>query len=305
MIRRLSVCAGLALCVLVPALSVPAADPPVSSEPVRIGMVGTLFNDVPQGLIDFASIPFRSLMKEFTGLDGQIKVGGDGYDVGKKLANKELDLAVFHSFEFGWAQQKYPELRPLTVAVSKQKMVRGFLVVKADSNLKGLSDLKGKDLGFPRKTKELCRVYIDRMCNDCGQCVAKSFFGQVVHSNNVDDALDDILRGKLQCVVTDSLSYEEYADIKPGCHARLKVLKQSEPFPPAVIAYREGTLSEDVLKRFRDGMISANQSPRGRDMMSIFKMTAFEPVPDNYTQMIADIIRLYPAPAAADKVSQK
>jgi ABC-type phosphate/phosphonate transport system substrate-binding protein len=299
---RIGAC--LALCTLGLALPMPAEElKPL--DPVRIGMVSSLFNDIPAPLIEFLGGPFKTLIKEFTGLEGQLKVGGDAFEVGKKLTDKKLDLAVFHGFEYGWALQKYPELRPLTIAVSKHRQVRAFLVVRGDSDATSFADLRGKDVGFPRKSKEHTRLFLERNCADSAQCSAKAFFGQVVASANVDDALDDILRGKLQGVVTDTMSLEEYEQFKPGCFARLKVIKQSEPFPPAVIAYREGALDADTLRRFRDGMIRANQSARGRDMMSLFKMTAFEPVPDNYGHMIAEILRHYPAPEPVEKLSQK
>jgi ABC-type phosphate/phosphonate transport system substrate-binding protein len=305
MTQRTLLRAGLALCILCQAIPIHAQETK-SPEPVRIGMVSSLFNDIPPALVEFAGGPFKALMKEFTGLSGQLKVGGDAYEVGKKLIDKQLDLAVFHGFEFGWARQKYPDLSALTIAVSKHRQVYAYLVVRADSDAKTFSDLKGKDVGLPRKSKEHCRLFMERGCADNGHCGAKVFFNQVIASPNADDALDDVLRGKLQGVVADSMSLEEYEQFKPGCFARLKVLKQSEPFPPAVIVYREGALDAETLKRFRDGMISANLSPRGRDMMSIFKMTAFEPVPDDYNQQVAEIIRHYPAPAEpAEKVSRK
>jgi ABC-type phosphate/phosphonate transport system substrate-binding protein len=304
MTHRTLVGAALAWCMLSLAIPVPAEELK-TPEPVRIGMVSTLFNDIPPALIEFVGFPFKTLMKEFTGLEGQLKVGGDAYEVGKKLIDNKLDLAVFHGFEFGWAAQKFPSLRPLTIAVSKHRQVRAFLVVRADSDVKSFGDLKGKDVGFPRKSKEHSRLFMERSCNDCAQCNARGFFNQVLAAANVDDALDDVLRGKLQGVVTDTMSLEEYEQIKPGCFARLRVIKQSEPFPPAVVVYRDGALDAATLQKFRDGMISANQSPRGRDIMSIFKMTAFEPVPDNYAQMIADIVRHYPAPEPVEKVSQK
>ena len=216
-----------------------------------------------------------------------------------------MDLAVFHGFEFGWARQKYPELRALTIAVSKHRQVHAYLVVRADSDSKSIADLKGKDIGLPRKSKEHCRIFLERACADATHASGKNFFSQVIVSPNVDDALDDVLRGKLQAVIADGMALEEYEQFKPGCYARLKRIKQSEPFPPAVIVYHAGALDADTLRRFRDGMISANQSPRGRDMMSIFKMTAFEPVPDDYNQQIAEIIRHYPAPEGAEKVSRK
>lgn len=275
------------------------------SEPVRIGMVSTLFNDIPAALVEFVGEPFKALVKEFTGLDGQLKVGGDTFDVGKQLVDRKLDFAVFHGFEYGWARQKYPELRPLTIAVNKYREVRAFVVVDTDGPIKALNDLRGKDLGFPRKSKEHCRLFMEKSCQESAQCCAKDFFHKLVASPNTDDALDDVLRGKLQGVVTDTMSLEKYARLKPGCYSGLKVIKQSELFPPAVIAYREGAVDADTLRRFRDGMIGANQSPRGRDMMSIFKMTGFEPVPENYGQMIAEILRHYPAPERTEKVSQK
>jgi ABC-type phosphate/phosphonate transport system substrate-binding protein len=287
--------AGLILAALGLAKPTPAEEA-TSSRPVRIGMVSSLFNDIPPALVEFVGGPFKTLMKEFTGLDGQLKVGGDAYEVGKKLTDNTLDLAVFHGFEYGWARAKYPDLRPLTIAVSKHRQVHAYLVVRADSDVKSFSDLKGKEVGFPRKSKEHCRIYMERTCAGCAGCDARKYFGSVVASANVDDSFDDILRGKLSGVITDDASLEEYQLIKPGCFERLKVVAKSEPFPPAVIVYLEGALDAVTLQKFRDGMISANQSPRGRDMMSIFKMTAFEPIPDNYGQMIAEVLRHYPTP---------
>src|SRR5205823_2850017 len=128
MTRRTLVGAGLALCLLGLANPMPAGEIK-SPETVRIGMVSTLFNDIPPALVEFVGGPFKTLMKEFTGLDGHLKVGGDAYEVGKKLTDKTLDLAVFHGFEYGWARQKFPDLRPLTIAVSKHRQVHAFLVV--------------------------------------------------------------------------------------------------------------------------------------------------------------------------------
>src|SRR5262245_22323566 len=190
MIQRILAGAALATCMLGLALDILAADL-TAPEPVRIGMVSSLFNDIPPTLIEFLGGPFKTLMKEFTGLEGQLKVGGDAFEVGKKLTTRQLDLAVFHGFEYGWARLRYPDLRPLTIAVSKHRQVHAFLVVRADSDVKCFSDLKGKDVGFPRKSKEHSRLFLERNCSDCGQCAPKAFFGQVVASPSAGDALDD------------------------------------------------------------------------------------------------------------------
>ena len=45
-----------------------------TDRPMQIGMVQTLFTDVPTPVINLLMPPFRDLMKQFTGLDGQIQV---------------------------------------------------------------------------------------------------------------------------------------------------------------------------------------------------------------------------------------
>src|SRR5262245_52241977 len=100
MIQRILAGAALAACLLGLAMDIPAAAA-ARQEPVRIGMVTTLFNDISPALIELLGGPFKTLMKEFTGLDGQLQVGGDAFEVGKKLTSKQLDLAVFHGFEYG------------------------------------------------------------------------------------------------------------------------------------------------------------------------------------------------------------
>src|SRR5262249_48219009 len=89
MTRLISTVAAITL--LFTAANSTLAQAPKPPEPVHIGMVSSLFNDVPPAFIKLAGGPFRALVKEFTGLDGQLVVGGDTFDVAKKLMDKKLD----------------------------------------------------------------------------------------------------------------------------------------------------------------------------------------------------------------------
>lgn len=273
---------------------------------VKIGLVESMFVDVPRPLVEVMLEPFGSLMRDHTGLDGEMLIAGDALQVGKRLEEERLALGVFHGFEFAWARQRYPHLRPLMVAVYKHRHIRVNLVVKDDCAAAEPADLKGKALALPRRSKEHCRLFLDRTCGECGGCEPKAFFNQVTRPPHIEAGLDDVCLGRVQAAVVDSVSLQSYADVKPAWAARLKVLKQSETFPAGVVAYREGALDEGTLRRFRDGMINANRSQRGREMMNIFKISAFEPVPADYEQTLADILRAYPAPAesAAPRTSR-
>jgi ABC-type phosphate/phosphonate transport system substrate-binding protein len=274
--------------------------PASETEPMQIGMVQSIFTDVPPTLISRIVVPtFKRLMKDQTGLDGQLVIGGDALDVAQKLMRGKLHLAVFHGVEYAWAQQKHKELRPLMIAVHKTRHLKAHLVVRQDSEASGFADFKGKELALPCRSKEHCRLFMERNCQGCERCEAKAFFSQIVKPGHVEAALDAVCTGEVPCAVVDNVSLDLYQHVKPGCFKRLKVIQDSETFPTAVIAYREGGLDDENLNKFRTGMMNANQDPIARDVMSMFKIDAFEPIPDDYPQMLAEILKAYPAPVKA------
>jgi hypothetical protein len=74
-------------------------------------------------------------------------------------------------------------------------------------------------------------------------------------------------------------------------------MAESERFPPAVVAYQPGILHDDLIDRFREGMLAANATERGKRLMELCRITAFRPVPEDYDQMLESIARAYPPPA--------
>jgi ABC-type phosphate/phosphonate transport system substrate-binding protein len=265
---------------------------------LRVGMPQTFFHDLPPVLIKFATEPFSVVLRDTTGLGGELVIAGDAFVTARELCDGKLQLGVFHSFEFGWVQQKHPELRPLMVAINSQRAVSAHVLVRQDSSYASFADLKGKEISLPKRTREHCRVYIQRQCHVDGGCATKEFFSHIEPSANVETGLDDLCKDKFAAAVVDSLGLEFYKSLKPGCFARLKVLAEAE-FPPAVIAYRPGGLDEATIDRLRDGMCGAHKTELGREMMKLWKITSFDPVPANYAEAVAECIKLYPPPAAS------
>ena len=98
--------------------------------------------------------------------------------------------------------------------------------------------------------------------------------------------------------IVDSIGLEFYKELQPGRFNKLKVLKQSDNFPPAVIAYRQGGVDEPTLARVRDGLSSSHKTEMGREMMKMWKITSFEPVPASFGQTLSECLKAYPMPEA-------
>jgi ABC-type phosphate/phosphonate transport system substrate-binding protein len=264
---------------------------------VRIGMVGTLFRDIPEPMIRVLMQPFSALMETQTGMSGELVRVENADKLGRKLADNQVELGVFHGFEFAWARQQHPDLQPLMIAVNQHQHLRAILLVRKDGGAARFADLRGKSLALGRGTREHCRLFLDRQCQQQGQPPAQ-FFGQVTTPADLEDAVDDVVDNFVQATVVDGVFLECYQRRKPGRFAQLKVLDRSDVFPAAVIAYHPGALDDDVLQRFRTGMLNASDSALGRQLLTLWKLTGFEPVPADYEQTLKAIAKAYPAPAA-------
>jgi ABC-type phosphate/phosphonate transport system substrate-binding protein len=276
-------------------LTTPAPGQKQKAPPLKIGVVNTLFRDTAPAKVQTLIPELQNLLREQTGLGGEVIIAGDSQDLGKRLDDNVFRLGVFHGFEFAWARQKHPNLKPLVIAVNRQRTLKAFVAVLNENKAASLDDLKGKAISIPRGSREHCLLFLERELGKL-KTDRKDFFGKITQHANAEEALDDILRDKVQAALVDNVGLEIYDQVKPGCYARLKMVAQSEAFPPDVLAYRQGAVEDATLAKVKTGMISAQTNPRSKEQMALWKLTGFELVPANYDTMLDGVLKLYPAP---------
>jgi ABC-type phosphate/phosphonate transport system substrate-binding protein len=300
--RRGAAALAVAMVVVIHSGRCRAEEESPSAPGIRIGLVNTLFRDTPESLFKLMTRPLKSLMESQTGMTGTFDPGGECRILGRELQDDKFQLAVFHGVEFAWVRQKHPDLKPLVIAIRDGQPMYACLVVKNDSKVTCLADLDGKALAMCRQCREHCRLFLERRCEGCGKCPHK-FFAKITAPTDTEDALDDVVDGAVDAAIVDSAALERYQRMKADRFAKLKTAVKSEAFPPAVIAYKPGVLSEEALKRFKTGLITANQNPKGKQLLTMCRITCFEAVPENYEEMLLSIAKAYPPPAETQQVA--
>jgi ABC-type phosphate/phosphonate transport system substrate-binding protein len=263
---------------------------------VRIGLVSSLFRDTSEPLMQIIMRPFKSLLETQTGMSGQLVSGGDAQHLGQRLKEGEVHLGIFHGVEFAWARAKFPQLKPLLIAVNKQPFLRAHLIVRADSTIQCVEDLKGRVIGLPNLSREHCWLFLERRCVPAEQTPNK-FFSRVSRPRDAAYAIDDVIDGTLQAAVIDDAELNAYRDQYPDQFAKIKDLLRSETFPSAVIAYYPGVLPSELLDQFRSGMLAAKDSKQGKQMMHMCRITSFEDIPEDFDKMLEEIAKAYPPPS--------
>jgi len=105
-----------------------------------------------------------------------------------------------------------------------------------------------------------------------------------------------VVYGDAQVALVDQLALDDYQKSHPARLNRLRVLHQSEPFPPSVIVYHAGSVEEATLKRFREGLLQAGKTERARALLKMCRITGFAEVPGDYESLLGEIIKAYPPP---------
>ena len=261
-----------------------AQDPDI----VTFGIVDSLVADLTKGKKDFLKSEFTNLVNDFTTVKSSVFLGGDPLAAGQHLKDGKWHFGVFQGVEFARAQAKYPRLQPFMIATFKQPTLYALLIAKKGGNQTGFDDFKGKNVGV-LDAREHCRLFAEK-----GAGGKADFFGKLSKSTNVEDTLDDVLLGKLDAAIVDNANFKVYKEIHPGRFEKLKVVMKSEYFPAPVIAYHSGALTEKTLNKLRDGMLRANKSEKGKEVMDTFRISSFATVPADYQQSLTSILKAYP-----------
>jgi ABC-type phosphate/phosphonate transport system substrate-binding protein len=267
-----------------------------ASSPIRIAVVDSFFRDIPEPMVRPLIEPFRVLMIAQTGMNGDIVLPKDALQLAQDLADDKIQIALFHGFEFAWAKQQHPDLRPLMIAVHHQRELQVFLMVRADSPIRGFADLQGKLVALPCFCQEHCWIYMERACEAAGQADPKKFFSNLTNPRDPEEALDQLADGKVEAVIVDNVALDSYQKRKPARLAKLKSADKSEMFPAAVIAYRAGAFDDATVKRFQESLLDGQKTSLGRQLLMLWKLKSLESVPADFDQSLSKILKAYPPP---------
>src|SRR6266851_4448817 len=270
---------------------------------IRIGIIGSFYRDQPDENIKTTVTSLNDLMVAQTGFKGDPVKVDDLEQLADKVAKDEMQLGVLHGHEFAWIHKKYPELKPLLIVVNQNLYQQGYVFVRKADGVSSFGQLKGKSLALAKHTSEPCHLFLDRQCMEAG-AKADGFFSKITHPGNVEEALDDLVDGNGDATVIDEMALTSYQRRKPGRFAKLKELVKSPQFPASLAIYRAGWWQEADLKSIRDALLNAYHNPEGRQLLTMWKLTGFQEVPDDYQQSLAKIAEAYPSPKNLEKRSK-
>ena len=296
--RRLTLPWALTTLLVLPAAAVHGQQS--KTDGLHIGASGTLTGGAGGAKERAALESLQAFIKSETGLNNDIVRQKHWQELAARMADGKLQIGVFQGYEFAWAKEKYPALKPLAVAVNVYRYPVAYVVARKDNKATDFAALQGQTLALPETPEGHLRLFAQRQSQASGKKL-DGFFSKVTSRENAEDILDDIVDGKVQVTVVDRTALDAYKRRKPGRFKQLKPVARSQPFPPGIVAYCDAVLDKPTLDRFREGLLGANRKEKGQMMLTMFKLTGFEAAPSDLDEVLAKTRKAYPPSTATAK----
>lgn len=269
------------------------ANGPARRDGLTIGIVKTLFHNVTATQFQVMAATFQTVLESQTGLKGQLIEGGTYDEIRQKLADGSIQLGVVHGIEYAWMKLKQPDLEPMVLNMIDPNALRAVVLVSKNSPAKDLDDLRGQKLAMVKTAREDTRLFLKRLCRESGTSV-EEFFSERTTPPTVEDMLDSLVDGKIDAGLLEQSGYMMFQRRKPARAAQLRVLEQSEHFPPSVIVYRRDKIDKNTIQSFRAGMGAAHESMLGGHLMMLMNVKKFETPTSEYSKRLTEALKNYP-----------
>jgi len=204
------------------------------------------------------------------------------------LAGK-VDLAVFMSDDYARLSHKLDFDMAMSIVRGGKKTERFFILVKSDSPYHNLQDLRNQSLSRA-KGDGLGLLYLDGLLLKQKLPEAAKYFSVVNETVKPSQALLAVFFGQSDVCIVNERSYDLMSELNPQVKVRLRSIGVSPEYVLGVGIFRKDMPAEK-RKILEDALLNIGDSPRGKQVLTLFKTERFAPIQPGELESVRQLIR--------------
>jgi len=259
--------------------------PPTLTEHVYVIGVHPLHN--PKRLHEIFGPLADYLSENIAGISFKIEASRNYASYGKKLYARRFHFALpnpfqtVNSFEHGYS---------VIAKMSDDEDFRGIFLVRKDSHINSVADLKGKSVSFPAPTAlaatMLPQYYLQQQGLDVMNDIDIKYVGSQ-ESSIMNVMLGDTIAGATWPPPWRVLSKE-----RPELEKQLKVIWQTSSLPNNSFVVRSD-IAKPIVNKVKELLLNLHVHPEGRQWLRKIELTKFEPANNATYDPVIEFLTLF------------
>lgn len=188
----------------------------------------------------------------------------------RKLRARELAFAIVNPYQALAAERAGYRI---FAKMGDDARMRGMLVVRKDSGVKSLEDLRGASISFPARTAAAAtmmnKVFLRRHGIDAEQDMRPTYVG------SQDSAIVSVFAGLSKVGGTWPPAWEAIVAHRPEVAAALEVLSETEPLVNLAVIARDD-VPEAHVAAVAHSLLSLGRSEEGRRVLGTQKIPGYQ-----------------------------
>ncbi len=242
-------------------------------QPVLADVLGTSKNPlrmmfVPSGdaqVIVKGGQEVGDLLHKETGLYFKTSVATSYAAVIEAMGAGKVDIGWLATFSYVLAKDKYDVELLLVVQRFGSPFYRGQIMVRTDSGIHSLKDLKGKRFAFVDPASTSGHLYPKTLLLSKG-FEPKTFFGKSVFAGSHNAVVLSIYKGEVDGGAAYDGSRAAVAKSYPDVFEKIKVIAYTKEIPNDTVSVRKN-IPEGLKAKIREGLKKISNSPKGSKVL--------------------------------------
>ena len=242
------------------------AEPPLGSaaRPIVMGFVPS----VETGQLLETTTALTKLLEEETGYQIEPYIPTDYAAVVEGLGAGKVDVAQLSAVAYVLAHDKYGA-QTILVTIRKGKTdYRGQIIVRADSDIQSLDDLKGKSFAFVDPTSASGHIYPKAFLIQEGYD-PDTFFGEAIFAGGHDRVIVAVMDGTVDAgaIYDGARDLPTIREMYPDVMEDTRVIAETKPIPLDTIVVRKDLPSE-MVQKIKDAFLAVAATDKGAAILA-------------------------------------
>ncbi|MDP2167347.1 MAG: phosphate/phosphite/phosphonate ABC transporter substrate-binding protein [Thermodesulfovibrionales bacterium] len=197
-------------------------------------------------------------------------------DIIDRFTSRELDGAFFGIFTAALAHEKLgvvPLARP--VGLDGSTTAEGYIIVRNDSGIKTVNDLRGKRAVFVDKATATGYIFTVAYLRERGIKNISGYFREYYFAGSQDSVVYAVLDGRADVGTVKSRIFKKLLDKDPTIKDELRILAKSMSLPDTTLCLKKD-IDPDTRQKIKEALLNMHTDPRGKDVLRELEAARFK-----------------------------